>query len=161
MNFDHKIVSLSSLRNIKIDKTKKIVLAGGCFDILHYGHVTFLQKARSAGDMLVLLLESDEFITQVKKKQPVHTQQQRAEILAALQYVDYVVLLPLLNNPDKDYENIVKEIGPSIIAFTSSDSQELQKKKFAQEVRAETLIIPYLSSFSSSSLITYAPIFRD
>jgi len=161
MNFDHKIVSLSSLRNIKIDKTKKIVLAGGCFDILHYGHVTFLQKARSAGDMLVLLLESDEFITQVKKKQPVHTQQQRAEILAALQYVDYVVLLPLLNNPDKDYENIVKEIGPSIIAFTSSDSKESQKKKFAQEVRAETLIIPYLSSFSSSSLITYAPIFRD
>ena len=161
MNFDHKIVSLSSLRNIKIDKTKKIVLAGGCFDILHYGHVTFLQKARSAGDMLVLLLESDEFITQVKKKQPVHTQQQRAEILAALQYVDYVVLLPLLNNPDKDYENIVKEISPSIIAFTSSDSKESQKKKFAQEVRAETLIIPYLSSFSSSSLITYAPIFRD
>ena len=161
MNFDHKIVSLSSLKKSSLDKTQKIVLAGGCFDILHYGHVTFLQKARSAGDMLVLLLESDEFITQVKKKQPVHTQQQRAEILAALQYVDYVVLLPLLNNPDKDYENIVKEIGPSIIAFTSSDSKESQKKKFAQEVRAETLIIPYLSSFSSSSLITYAPIFRD
>ena len=161
MNFTHKIVSLSARANTKMDKTKKIVLAGGCFDILHYGHVTFMQKAREAGDMLVLLLESDDFIRQVKKKQPVHTQQQRAEILAALGYVDYVILLPLLKNPDGDYEKIVKEIGPSVIAFTSGDQQEKQKKKFAQEVNAEVLIIPNLSSFSSSQLITYASIFRD
>ena len=67
----------------------------------------------------------------------------------------------MLKNPDSDYQKIVKEISPSIIAFTSGDSKELQKKKFAQEVHAEALIIPSLSSFSSSQLITYAPIFRD
>jgi len=161
MNFDHKIFPLESLKDIKIDKTKKIVLAGGCFDILHYGHVHFIRKARSAGDILILLLESDEFITQIKKKKAVHTQRQRAEILAALGYVDYVVSLPLLKNPDIDYERIVKEIRPSIIALTSPDSKESQKRKLAQEVHAETLIIPYLSSFSSSQLITYAPIFRN
>ena len=161
MNFDHKILSLSSLKNSALDKTKKIVLAGGCFDILHYGHVQFMQKARSAGDILVLLLESDEFISQVKKKIPVHTQQQRAEILAALGYVDYVILLPLLKNPDTDYERIVKEIHPSLIALTEGDSRESQKKVFAEMINATLLLIPYLSSFSSSQLITYAPIFRD
>lgn len=161
MNFDHKIVSLSRLKSIEIDKTKKIVLAGGCFDILHYGHMVFLQKARSVGDVLILLLESNEFIEQIKKKKPVHTQRQRAEILAALGYVDYVVQLPLLQSPDSDYEEIVKDIGPAIIAYTSHDSKEMQKKKFAQEVNAEIVVIPNLSSFSSSQLITYAPIFRD
>lgn len=161
MNFDHKILSLSSLKDIKINKAKKIVLAGGCFDILHYGHVVFMQKARAAGDILILLLESDKFITQIKKKKPVHTQQQRAQILAALGYVDYVVLLPFLKNPDREYEDIVKEIHPSVIAFTSPDSKESQKKKFAQAVHAEILSIPHLTLFSSSRLITYAPIFRD
>ncbi|MCX6732091.1 MAG: adenylyltransferase/cytidyltransferase family protein [Candidatus Roizmanbacteria bacterium] len=161
MNFDHKIFPLESLKDIKFDKTKKVVLAGGCFDILHYGHVSFMQKAKTAGETLILLLESDEFITQVKKKKPVHTQQQRAEILAALAYVDYVILLPLLKNPNTDYENIIKVIHPSVIAITSGDSIESQKKKLAQTVNAELLIVPYLSSFSSSQLITYAPIFRD
>ena len=91
MNFDHKIVSLSSLKDGMPDKLKKRVLVGGCFDILHFGHATFLQKAREAGDVLIILLESDEFIVQIKKKKPVHIQQQRAEILSALGYVDYVV----------------------------------------------------------------------
>ena len=161
MNFDHKILSLSSLRNNIIDKTKKIVLAGGCFDILHYGHLTFIQKAKEAGDILILLIESDEFISTIKEKKPVHTQRQRAEILSALGYVDYVVLLPLLKNPNVDYVEIAKQINPSIIAFTRGDFQEKNKKKLADSVNAEILIIPYLSSFSSSQLITYAPIFRD
>lgn len=161
MNFNHKIVSLSSLKTISIDKTKKVVLAGGCFDILHYGHVAFMQTARVAGDVLILLLESDEFITQVKNKKPVHSQQQRAEILSALGYVDYVVLLPLLDNPNVDYAEIVKNIHPSVIAYTEGDSKEDQKKKFAQSIQAKTLAIPYLKTLSSSQLITYAPIFRD
>lgn len=161
MNFDRKILSLSSLENFKTDASQKIVLAGGCFDILHYGHITFLKKAREAGDILMLLLESDEFMRVVKKKKPVHSQQQRAEILAALGYVDYVLMLPFFKNPDIDYEETVKKIHPSIIAYTSPDLKESQKKKFAQEIHAQTLAVPYLKSFSSSQLITYAPIFRD
>ena len=161
MNLDHKILPLASLENKKIDKAKKIVLAGGCFDILHYGHILFMKKARSAGDALVLLLESDEFITRKKKKRPVHTQQQRAEILAALEYVSYVVLLPLLKHPGTDYKKIAEDIKPSIIVYTSGDVKEEQKKKLAQNIHAKTLEIPLLSSFSSSQLITYAPILRD
>ena len=158
MNFDHKIFALTSLKDIKIDRTKKIVLAGGCFDVIHYGHIMLLQKARSAGDILILLLESNEFIGAEKKKEPIHTQQQRAEILAAFGYVDYVIQLPLLKDPDNDYKEIVKKIHPAIIAYTSPDPKESQKKKLAKEVKAEILIIPYLSSFSSSQLTHYGRI---
>ncbi len=161
MNFDHKILSLSSLEKNGLDTNKKIVVAGGCFDILHFGHLTFLQKAKSAGDILVLLLEPNEFILTVKKKTPVHTQRQRAEILAAIGYVDYVILLPLLKDPNKDYPVIIKGLHPSVIALTEGDPISARKKEFAQSIGAETLSIPYLSSFSSSQLITYAPIFRD
>jgi len=156
MDFHQKIVPLSRMKETLFDKKKKTVLAGGCFDILHYGHLYFIQKARLAGDALILLL-----IQTIKKKKPVHTQQQRAELLAALGYVDYVVLLPLLKKPDEEYERIVRQINPSIIAYTIGDIQEDHKKKFAQKVHADILLIPYLESFSSSSLITYAPIFRD
>ena len=161
MDFHQKIVPLSRVEEMKFDKKKKTVLAGGCFDILHYGHLYFIQKARSSGDLLILLLESDAFIQNIKKKKPVHTQQQRAELLAALGYVDYVVLLPLLRKPDEEYEKIVRQINPSIIAYTTGDIQEDHKKKFAQKVHADILLIPYLESFSSSQLITYAPVFRD
>lgn len=161
MNFDHKILPLTSLSCLQKEKGNKIVLAGGCFDILHYGHLVFLQKARLAGDILVLLLESDEFIEQVKKKKPVHTQQQRAELLAALGYVDYVVLLPVLDCPDKEYREITERIAPAVIAYTEHDPHEKQKKRMAEIINAQTVVVPHLSSFSSSKLITYAPIFRD
>lgn len=161
MNFEHKIVPLASLDTLPKTNTKKVVLVGGCFDIFHYGHHVFLQKARSAGDKLIVLLESDEYIASVKKKQPVHTQHQRSEILAALEYVDLVVLLPYFNDPNEDYRVIVEKIKPQIIAYTSGDRQERRKKEFAQMVHGATYEVPYLSSFSSSQLITYAPIFRD
>ncbi len=161
MNFDHKIVPLSLVKKIETPHAAETVLVGGCFDILHYGHLYFLKKARSAGDMLIILLESDTFIEEVKKKKPVHTQQQRAELLAALGYVDYVVVLPLLKNPDADYQKIVEDIKPAIIAYTTGDAQEHHKKIFAEKVGAKTLLVPYLDSFSSSQLITYAPIFRN
>jgi glycerol-3-phosphate cytidylyltransferase-like family protein len=97
----------------------------------------------------------------VKKKKPVHTQRQRAELLAALGYVNCVIQLPYLQNPNSDYIEITRKIHPSIIAFSEGDPQEMQKKKCAESVKAEILVVPYLSSFSSSQLITYAPIFRD
>ena len=55
-----------------------IVLVGGCFDVLHFGHISFLNAARLAGKHLYVLLESDEFMIKKKKKKPVHTQEERA-----------------------------------------------------------------------------------
>lgn len=161
MNFDHKIIPLSSLNTLSERNAKKTVLVGGCFDILHYGHLSFLQKAKEAGDFLIVLLESDAFIETIKKKKPVHTQKQRAEILASIGYTDSIVLLPVLKSPDKDYLAIVKQIHPQVIAYTVGDRQEGRKKELAKLVSGTTYEIPYLSSFSSSQLITYAHFLRD
>lgn len=161
MNFDHKIIPLSALSTLSERNAQKTVLVGGCFDVMHYGHLSFLQKARLAGDFLIVLLESDSFIETIKKKKPVHTQRQRAEILAAIGYTDSIVLLPKLESPDKDYMAIVKQIHPQVIAYTAGDTQEKRKKELAKLVSSSTYEIPYLSSFSSSQLITYAHFLRD
>ena len=71
---------------------KKTVLVGGCFDILHYGHLRFLSQAKEKGEMLIVALESDTFIRKIKNKKPIHTQEQRAEILAHLNLVDMIIV---------------------------------------------------------------------
>lgn len=91
-----KIMSLKDLAK-KLARRKqagqKIVFTNGCFDILHAGHVDYLQKARRQGDFLVLGLNDDKSIRSIKgPKRPINTEQQRARVLAALGCVDAVVL---------------------------------------------------------------------
>jgi len=72
---------------------KKIVFTNGCFDILHYGHVQYLEKAKSKGDVLVVGLNSDSSVKKIKDKgRPVVSEKDRAKVLAGLASVDYVVI---------------------------------------------------------------------
>lgn len=158
-----KIITLNKIREIKKNNQfKRIALVGGCFDIFHYGHLIFLRKARETGDSLVVLLESDKFIKQKKKKNPTHTQQERAEILAALSYVDYVVLLPFLSTSDR-YMNIVKTLDPAIIAVTEGDKKMELKKSQAKGVGGSVKIVCKLQDRFSSSKIqeNYGTISRN
>src|SRR5437016_5967120 len=91
---------------IPLDYTKRIVLVGGCFDILHFGHIQFLKQAKQAGDVLVVALESDERILQDKNRAPTHTQHERAANLLALRSVDMVLMLPRLDGFN-DYNALV------------------------------------------------------
>jgi rfaE bifunctional protein nucleotidyltransferase chain/domain len=90
-----RIVDLHELRkSLPTESKRRIVLTGGCFDILHIGHVRFLSEAKRMGDYLVVLLESDKKVKDLKgKKRPVFIQEERAEMLSALGSVDLVVLL--------------------------------------------------------------------
>ena len=114
-------------KNILALSDKKIVLVGGCFDILHFGHIQFLQKAKETGDYLIVALEPDERIINYKSRTPVHTQKERACNLLALRSVDQVIMLPQLNGFD-DYLGLVKNIKPHIIAITSHDPQQNNKQ---------------------------------
>lgn len=147
-----KILSLNQLEEIKtnLDSSVKIVLAGGCFDILHIGHLTFLEKAKEKGDILIILLESDQTIKRTKgANRPIHTQHERAYMLSQLTSVDYVILLPQ-DMENKDYDNIVKSIQPAIIATTEGDIYISHKERQAQLVGAKVLcvnkIIPKVST---------------
>src|SRR5438105_790575 len=92
---------------------KTIVLTGGCFDILHPGHLSLLQHAKKQGDVLFVMLESDETIVKLKgNDRPIFPQLTRANLLAELRSVDYVVLLkPLMSNTD--YDRLVKLLKPA------------------------------------------------
>jgi rfaE bifunctional protein nucleotidyltransferase chain/domain len=131
----------------------RIVLVGGCFDILHIGHVRFLSEAKGMGDYLIILLESDKKAKKLKgRNRPVFIQSERAEMLSALRSVDLIVLLPMMEN-DKDYLNLVMRIKPDVIAVTENDPNIEKKRRQAKEIGAELKIIPFTKTFSSSKLV--------
>ncbi len=81
-----------AIQKLKEDK-KKVVSTSGCFDILHAGHVTYLDEARKMGDVLVVFLNSDSSVKSLKgETRPIVSQDERALVIAALESVDYVIL---------------------------------------------------------------------
>jgi len=150
--FRRKIIQFNVFDRKLISPAKKTVLVGGCFDIFHYGHLVFLHKAKTSGDYLIVALESNALIEK-KKRKPFHSQQERAEILAALTIVDLVLLLPDFKN-DSDYLELVKKIKPKIIAVSEKDINYSKKVQQAKSIHAEIKIVtPLLKKFSSSQLI--------
>lgn len=116
---------------------KSIVLVGGVFDILHIGHVKFLEKAKREGDLLFVLLESDESVREKKgKSRPLNNQKDRSEVLAGLSSIDFVVKLQGVLKDD-DYDKIVKKIYPDVLATTVGDSYIFHKVRQAKLVGAK------------------------
>lgn len=130
---------------------KRKVLVGGCFDMLHYGHISFLQAAKSHGDWLVVALESDENVRRMKgDARPIHTQKQRKAMLEAVSFVNEVIELPPMQ--DADYEDFVKKIRPSVIAITTGDPIKDKKEQQAKQIGAELVEIPKIRTPSTSQL---------
>ena len=147
------IITSYSPTKIYVHNEKKVVLIGGCFDVLHYPHIDFMKKAREQGDYLVIALEPDEKIINNKKRQPIHTQQQRAHNLAAIRYVDEVLMLSPLNG-FSEYNQLVKDIHPDIIAVTRNNPGLKNMQKQAAEIGAQVVIVNDLTDdFSSSKII--------
>jgi D-beta-D-heptose 7-phosphate kinase/D-beta-D-heptose 1-phosphate adenosyltransferase len=94
----HTILKLEELKKIvSLAKStgKTIVFTNGCFDIIHGGHIEFLQKAKALGDLLVVGLNSDESVRELKGEgRPIKSERERANIISALKYVDYITILP-------------------------------------------------------------------
>jgi len=138
---------------IKIIASKKSVLVGGCFDIVHLGHIEFLEKAKKEGEVLIVLLESDENIKKSKgDSRPINKLDDRAHFLSKLRDVDYVVKFPGIKN-DGDYDELVRRINPSVIAITEGDKRIDNKKRQAEEVGAKLIEVSKLIPQQSSSQI--------
>ena len=133
---------------------KKIVLAGGCFDILHVAHVKFLEKAKKQGDILFVLLENDNNVRKLKgKNRPINSQKNRAIVLSSLTPLDYIVLLPNLKTNDQ-YDTIVTRIQPSIIATTAKDPNILHKIRQANQINAKVVYVLQRISDQSTTRLT-------
>jgi len=131
---------------------KQVVLVGGCFDILHYGHISFLKQAKTHGDYLMVALESDENVRKAKGvSRPIHTQHQRKEMLESLSVVDEVIELPPMES-DEEYFELIKRIKPYVIALTEGDPILDKKMAQAKQCGAEVVIIEKIHTPSTSQL---------
>lgn len=111
---------------------KKVVFTNGCFDILHVGHVKYLQEAKSYGDVLIVGLNSDSSVRELKgPTRPVNTEADRAYILAALESVDYVVMFS-----EETPHDLIKNIAPDILVKGGDyEGKTVVGAEFAQELR--------------------------
>lgn len=117
-------------------QNRSLVIAGGCFDILHVGHTKFLKKAKQEGDVLMILLEHDETIKKKKgEHRPLNHQADRAELLAHLALVDYILMLPPITTDDF-YDKLVIQLKPAIIATTAGDPYRTDKERSAKKIGA-------------------------
>lgn len=131
---------------------KIVVLVGGCFDLLHYGHISFLKKAKTYGNYLLVALESDENVRRVKgDTRPIHTQKQRKEMLETLRCVDEVIELPPMRS-DTDYYEMIRRIRPDVIAFTEGDPILDKKMEQGKLSGAKVVIIEKIHTPSTSQL---------
>lgn len=148
ITLDNLDQELSTVRQ----KEESLILVGGCFDILHIGHIRFLQEAKKIGDCLLVLLESDERVKKLKGvNRPYFPQEERASVLASLSCIDIVILLPFFAT-DEDYDKLIRKIRPDIIAVTANDPIFTKKKKQAEMIGGRIEVIPYIKTFSSSQL---------
>ncbi|MGE5114141.1 MAG: adenylyltransferase/cytidyltransferase family protein [Acidobacteriaceae bacterium] len=111
----HKVVSREELRR-RVEQWRKtgepVILTNGCFDLLHVGHIRYLHAAKQLGGKLVVALNSDENVRQLKGEgRPLMNENERAEILAALSDVDAVVVFA-----EPDVRAIIREIHPDVQA---------------------------------------------
>lgn len=141
------------IKNLK-QKGKRIVLVGGVFDILHIGHVRFLEEAKKAGDILVVALEPDSKVRKVKGEgRPINDEQTRAYMLASLRFVDYVVLLPEFTR-DAQYTKLTQDFAPDIVAITEGDSKRLQKQVQVSAIGGKlNVVTPKIPTPSTTQLI--------
>lgn len=125
---------------------KKIVFTNGCFDILHYGHASYLEKARELGDVLIVGLNSDESVKRLKgKNRPINTQNDRAFILASLACVSYVIIF------DSDTpENLISQIRPHVLVKGSDyKGKEVVGEKYAKSL----VLIDFIEKRSTTNII--------
>lgn len=153
----NKIVDISEVKSTlakRETEKKHIVVVGGCFDLLHIGHITFLEKAKKLGDLLIVFLESDEMIKETKgHNRPINSQNDRAHILAALAAVD--VVIPLKPNmTDTAYDALVFAIKPAIIATTAGDLNRHHKERQAKKSNAKVVDVTLpISDKSTTKLV--------
>lgn len=131
-------------------KGKTIVFTNGCFDILHAGHVRYLNAARELGDCLVLGLNSDISVKKLKgENRPINSETDRVEVLNGLRAVDYVVIFD-----EETAENILGEVNPDIYVKGGDYSVEtLPEAKVVLEQGGKIVLVPLVEGKSSTNII--------
>jgi len=144
------IVQLKRITSRLKSQGKTIVFTNGCFDLLHYGHVKYLQDAKKKGDVLVVGINSDSSAKRIKgKKRPVVNEKDRLRLVAALESVDYVVLFKE-DTPLK----IIKFIKPDVLVKGADwNKNNIVGKDFVISYGGSVSAIRFVKGYSTSNLI--------
>jgi D-beta-D-heptose 7-phosphate kinase / D-beta-D-heptose 1-phosphate adenosyltransferase len=153
---ESKIVNIDKLRGIVKDfkkKSKKVVWTNGCFDLLHIGHTRYLREAKKLGDILVVGINSDSSVRELKgPDRPVQNESERAEVLSSLEFIDHIVIFPELNP-----ERYLRELEPDIFAKGGDYDLEALKKhsegKIVEGYGGQIITIPVDAEGASTSKI--------
>jgi len=126
------------------------VFTNGCFDILHRGHVHVLRQAKAAGDLLIVALNSDRSVQEIKgANRPVLPETDRVELIGAMEMVDYVIVFD-----EPDPYKLIAAIKPDILAKGGDWSAEkIIGADVVEQAGGRVVVIPYLKGFSSSEII--------
>jgi len=129
---------------------RKIVFTNGCFDLLHVGHVRYLEEAKSLGEILVVAVNGDRSAAQLKgRSRPINTEQERAEVLAALACVDYVTIFD-----EPDPYRIISLLKPDVLVKGGDWTRETTVGRDIVEGQGgKVAIIPYVKGISTTGLI--------
>jgi len=150
-----KVLSLSQAARwaaLARRRGKKLVATNGCFDLLHYGHVNYLQRARKLGGLLVVGLNGDRSVRQLKGDgRPLAPQQQRAEVLAALACVDAVVIFP-----ERRAHRFLGTVQPDIYVKGGDyrpETLDARERAVLTAIGSKVHILPFVKGFSTTRLI--------
>ncbi len=139
---------LNKIQKLRVGK--KVVFTNGCFDLLHVGHVRYLQAARNLGDILVVALNTDASVKKLKgPTRPVQTENDRAEILAALGSVDFTLLFS-----EETPERIIQLIKPDILAKGGDwKIEQIVGAPFVQSYGGQIFSLEFIEGKSTTRLI--------
>ena len=128
----------------------KIVLANGCFDLFHVGHIRYLAGARALGDILIVGINSDEQVGKLKgKNRPFMPETERAEMISALRFVDYVTIFD-----EPTVEELIRAVRPDFHAKgTDYTTETVPEKEIVKEYGGKTAIVGDPKDHSSTELI--------
>lgn len=129
---------------------KRLVFTNGCFDILHVGHVRYLQKARELGDILLVAINSDRTVRDLKGEgRPVMNEDERAEMLAALSAVDYVTVFD-----DVSPRRLISELLPDVLVKGGDYAlDEIHGREEVEAAGGRVVSLPFVEGASTSGII--------
>ena len=121
---------------------KNVVLVTGVFDLLHQEHKTFLQKAKAAGDILIVGIESDVRVRKIKGEgRPVQREQTRLSVIQKLSYVDEAFILPESFLSPQNHEDLIAFIKPHILAISSHSDHQDEKRALVEKYGGSLQIV--------------------
>jgi len=148
-----KIVSIEAMiaeRERLRGEGKRLVFTNGCFDLLHPGHVSYMKQARSLGDALVVALNSDRSVRELKGKgRPILNQQERAEVIAALEAVDYVTIFD-----EETPRVLIAAVLPDVLVKGGDWAlAEIIGREEVEAAGGRVLSLPYIEGSSTTDII--------